>query len=142
MSLNGLGERPFMAAMYSMALDASQRPKLFRVLRGVACAIGDTEEWPERMPAIKGQPHHYGDELVGLVLDEDWLKPLFQAAPALYWIYVDVPEDVWRGKLFRYYLSVRARYDRWLDIARGHVNRRIAEEFYRVEGIDTVRKAG
>jgi len=140
LSLKGLTGAPFLAAMYSMALDGERRSPLWAFLREAAAEIHREEGWPERVPkASGGGAHHYMDELCSLVLDEDWLKPIFAAAPQLYWIAVDVPEDVWRERLFGSYLQVRARYERWLGIARGHVHKRLFDELHREPPIADAR---
>lgn len=135
-SLKGLQEQPFLAAMYSMALDGQVRPKLFSHLRASTSKIARRQGWPERAPARNGHPQHYGDAICGLVLDEDWLRPIFQAAPQLYWIYLDIDESAWRKDWFGYYLHVRSAYDRWVQIARSHVERRICRELHGIQEPD------
>lgn len=128
-SLAGLGGAPYLAAMYSFALDGSQRVPLYHALRERTAEIARREEWPERIPGVNGAAHHYEDELTALVLDVDWLKPLFVLAPQLYAIAVDVSEELWRIRLLHYYVRILQVHESWLARAQGHITRRLVEEF-------------
>lgn len=138
LSYAGVTGAPFMAAMYSFALDGTVRPALYRKLRERTAEIACQEEWPERVSGVKGESHHYEDELTALVLDVDWGKALFQLAQTkhgvnLYAIAMDVTEPVWQSKLMPYYTRILRHYEIWLARASGAVQRKLVEEFERKE---------
>lgn len=135
-ALSGLEGAPYLAAMYSFAMDGTSRTPLYHALREHTAQIARREEWPERIPGIKGLPHHYQDELTALVLDVDWLKPLFLLAQSkhgvnLYSIMMDVSEEIWQTKVTHFYVRILRPYETWLARARGHVDRRLIEEMQR-----------
>jgi hypothetical protein len=132
MSLAYAGVRgaPFLAAMYSDAMDPTVRTPLYRKLRERTAETATLEEWPERIQGINGGPHHYEDELTALVLDVDWAKALFQLAQSrhnvnLYSVAMDVSEEVWQAKLMPYYTRILRHYEIWLARARGAVERKL-----------------
>lgn len=129
-----LAGAPYLAAMYSFALDEQARAPLYSALRMKTAEIAQLEQWPERIPGVNGSPHHYQDELTALVLDVDWLKQLFYLAQTnhnvnLYAIAMDLSEEVWQTKVTHYYIRILRPYEAWLARARGHVERRLQEEF-------------
>lgn len=124
----------YLAAMYSFALDSTVRPLLYHALREKTAEIARQEEWPERIPGVNGLPHHYEDELTALVLDVDWLKPLFQLAwnhhrVNLYAVALDVTPEIWQVRLLHFYVRILMPYESWLARARGHVERQLSERF-------------
>lgn len=131
-SLAGLEGPPYLAAMYSFALDGEVYSDLYRALRKAMAELAEREKWPIEIEALGRQRVHYGDELCRLTLVADWCQPFFVRVPALYAIFLGVPEEVWVGQLMRLYLETAACYQRWLAIARGYVNRRVREEFERL----------
>lgn len=129
--LAGLNEAASTAAMYSFALDGASRMPLYYWLRESAAGIARREQWPERIPGVNGAPHHYQDELTALVLDADWLKPLFHLAQSkhnvnLYAIMMDVSEEIWQTKVTHYYVRILQPYETLLAQARGYVERELA----------------
>jgi len=127
-ALSGLKGGPFHAAMYSFGLDEQSYEAIYRELR---CAMAETdkrEKWPLGVNGEGRRRVHYADELCEVVLLADWCKPFFVAAPALYALYLGLPEETWTGQLIRPYLDTLSRYERWLSIARAHVERSIYDE--------------
>ena len=136
LSFAGVSGAPFLAAMYSDAMDGTVRPLLYRKLRARAAESAIQEEWPERIQGMHGGPHHYEDELTALVLDADWGKALFQLAQSqhnvnLYAVAMDVSEEVWQSKLMPYYTRILRHYEVWLARARSAVERKLTEEWGR-----------
>lgn len=130
----GVKGAPFLAAMYSDALDGTVRTSLYRKLRERCAETATLEEWPERIQGMRGGPHHYEDELTALVLDADWGKALFQLAQSqhnvcLYAVAMDVSEETWQSKLMPYYTRILRHYETWLAQARGAVHRKLVEEY-------------
>src|SRR6185312_5643124 len=132
--LKGPSYPAYLAAMYSFALDAEVYSDLYRILRKAMAELAEADRWPVEIPGLSGESVHYGDELCRLVLIHDWCQPIFARIPGLYAIYLGVSEEVWRAKLMSPYTATQGRYERWLGKARRYVDRRIGEEFERLDG--------
>src|SRR6185312_11401343 len=127
-ALAGLPDSPYHAAMYSFGLDEGSYDAIYRELRLAMTEMDSREHWPLKVQATGRRMVHYGDELCEVVLLADWCKPFFLKLPALYAIYLDIPEATWASTLMRPYLETLSRYESWLSIARAFVERRIREE--------------
>jgi hypothetical protein len=135
-ALSGLPESPYHAAMYSFGLDEGSYDAVYRELRLAMTEMDSRQKWPLKVQATGRRMIHYGDELCEVVLLADWCKPFFMRVPALYAIYLDIPEETWMGTLMRPYLDTLTRYDSWLRIARAFVERRIREELEYATAVD------
>ena len=132
-AISGLQGGPYHAAMYSFGLDEASYESVYRELRYAMADIDRREKWPFQANADSRRRTHYGDELCEVVLLADWCKPFFMRAPGLYAVYLGLPEETWTRELIRPYLDTLSRYERWLSIARAHVERAIHEEFDRLD---------
>jgi hypothetical protein len=119
---------PWLAACYSFAGDASGYKELHRGLMHQALQISEAEDWPWRVRGRDGAWRFYTAELAQLVLDGEAHQHLFVAAPCLYALCMGVDEGVWAATLAQRYGSLQGKYERWLDVARGMIQRWLRPE--------------
>ena len=124
----GCQRMPWLAACYSWAGDRSGYKELHRGLTLVGIKEAERHDWPWRITLLDGTKGYYLERLAELVLDEEGCKPAFTAAPGLYAIYLGVSPSTWSKPLWGYHLLLQQRYQRWLEIARGTIGRKLANE--------------
>jgi hypothetical protein len=114
---------PWLAAQYSYAGDMSGYWDLWHALALEAHKIGRNEGWAARVMNTSGYPQYYHGTLAALVLDADLHRAIFAASPLVYSIYLNVTPETWERLLSPRYDALQQRYERWLDIARGIIQR-------------------
>ncbi len=128
MGAAGCPRMPWLAACYSWAGDQSGYKALHRGLTLQAIREAERHDWPWRITMLDGTRDYYLERLAELVLDEEGCRAAFVAAPGLYAIYLGVSPSVWSKPLWGYHLVLQQSYQRWLDIARGTISRRLAHD--------------
>jgi hypothetical protein len=140
-----LGELPWYAARYSFAGDQSCYWSLWWGLLYQAQRMARREGWQPRVigrsprdartgkliPGAVGEPQFYLLDLAQLVLDEDAHRWLFvgpKSIPRLHALYLRVEDPTWECILEPRYRSLQACYERWLNIARATIQRRLMQD--------------
>ncbi len=124
----GCPRMPWLAACYSWAGDRTGYKELHRGLTLQAIKEAQRHDWPWRITLLDGTKDYYLERLTELVLDEEGCKPAFTSAPGLYAIYLGVSPVTWSKPLWGYYLTLQQCYQRWLDIVRGTIGRKLAQD--------------
>ncbi len=125
---HGVPRMPWLAACYSFAGDASGYKELHRGLMHQALQISEREEWPWRVRGRDGSQRFYIAELAQLVLDVERERHLFVEWPALHAACMGVDEPVWNAMLAIRYTALQLKYERWLGVARGMIQRWLRPE--------------
>lgn len=119
---------PWLAARYSYAGDVGGYWELWHALALEAHKLSRNDYWEPRLRNVKGEPEYYQGKLSALVLDYEMHQRVFVDAPSLFAAYMNVTPQVWDGKLSSRYSDLQGRYQRWLDVARGIIQRWLAAD--------------
>lgn len=125
MGMAGCSRMPALAALYSWCGDRDEYAELHRGLTRETIRIAEKGNWAWQVEMVNGRRDYYIERLTELVLDEDACKAAFVAAPGFYAVYMGVTQRVWSRPLTGYFLTVQERYQRWLDIAKGTIGRKL-----------------
>lgn len=129
MACKGLEKRFYHAVLFTYAGDESVRSPLKWALWEWAIEQREREEWPTHVVTASGSVK-YMEKLVTLWLCEvrqPWRFTQKPNEPNMRRVVMEVSEPVWRRKLSPVYEAVGTEFLSWLDIARGHINRRLRE---------------
>ena len=145
MSFGGLKGPPLLAGRYSFLMDESARVGLHWALLEAAGEMGRAEEWPVLIAAINGDKRNWCEQLVELLLAEDWLHLLFvrshrELGVDLHPIWLGVSEEIWRAKLMPRFCGLKVKYEGWLARARRNIERGIYEHMH--ENLDRLERVG
>ena len=125
MAASGLGSIPFAVALYSLAGDDGCWSILKRYL--LECLLAERERlgWAARVDRMNGQRSRFAEELCELFLAEERRPCVFQMAPHLRAVAMQVEPEIWRRTVSHQYAYVASEYHRRLVDAEDHVKRRI-----------------
>lgn len=125
MAASGLGAIPFAIALYSLAGDDACYARLKLYL--LECLLAERERlgWASRVDRMSGERTLFAEELCELFLAEERRPCVFQVAPHLRAIALQVEPETWRRTVSHQYAYVASEYHRHLVDAEDHVRRRI-----------------
>lgn len=124
----GVPRMPWLAVCYSYAGDSTGYPELHRGLMREGLKIATREGWAMYERDRAGQKRYAPiAELASVVLDADAHPAIFAAAPLLFAVCLNVPDEIWSTRYESRYRTLKDQYERWLAIARGIIGRWITE---------------
>jgi len=137
----GVHNLPWGAARFSFAGDWTwYRPLTYGLARQVVRAA-EREGWAvhvrsrapvdekgKPIPGARGELKQYMLDLVELVLVEQQLKRYELVVPNLYALFMGVEDPTWERVLLPRYQQLQAGYERWLNIARGMIQKYLSGE--------------
>lgn len=125
LAARGLEYMPWLSACFSIAglVTAEEYGRMHRQLTVETLKIAKREAWPSKVLYRRGETDYYIEQLGGLVLHVEQYRRQYFEAPNLYAVRMGVEQEIWQVKLARKYAAVHDVYERWLNTARGWIQR-------------------
>jgi hypothetical protein len=125
----GLGRIEFAVALYSLAGDDAMWARLRTFLLEYLLCEREKCQWTKWAEDIKGARFKFAEPLVELFLVEERRPSVFQVAPHLRAVALNVEAEEWRRAISHQWACVAGEYQRRLLTAQDHVRRKMRNPY-------------